>query len=320
VGIDVSKAKLDVALRFDDGEKHFIVSNDASGLRTLLQHLRRVSCRIVLESTGRYHILCAFRLAQAGLDVRVINPIEARRYITASVRKKKTDKTDASVLAHVAMIERDIPRFTATKTDILIRQKMGLVCSLTRHIQSLHSTMRGYHEFQEVMRLSSSMTEGQIQRVVEKLRERKSALEVEIGELVAQDEQRREHVQLAASIPGISPFLASLLCHMLRTDCESPKQWIHFVGLNVSERQSGQWRGRGKLSKRGNAYLRKRLFCAAWGAALRNNQFRAYYEKLRADGKSYKEALIVIARKQLRILFAVLRNGVPFSPEYCVLP
>ena len=92
-----------------------------------------------------------------------------------------------------------------------------------------------------------------------------------------------------------------------------PKQWIAFVGLDVTVRQSGNWKGRGKLSKRGNPYLRKRLYTAAWGAQMNDEAFAAEYRNLREAGRTYREAIVILSRKILRIAFAVCKNDRPYE-------
>lgn len=319
VGIDVSKNKLDIVLRRDQGdEHHFIVANSRPGTGKLIRALNRCACPVVMESTGRFHILCALLLHEAGFDVRVINPIIAHRYVTASIRKKKMDKADAAVLAHVAAMEKDIPRFTATKLDIHVRQKIGLLCSLERQLQALRATRERYLEFQKVIGLSASRAERQLRKIVRLLGEQMEDLRNEVEQMVSDIPDMRSRSALACTVPGISPYLATILCHTLRTDCVSPKQWIHYVGLDVSVHQSGTWKGHGKLSKRGSGYLRKRLFGAAWGAMQHNPHFRRYYDSLRGEGRSYREGINIIARKILCILFGVLKSGQPFSEERLV--
>jgi len=78
---------------------------------------------------------------------------------------------------------------------------------------------------------------------------------------------------------------------MLDREVKSAHSWTAYVGLDVSVRQSGTWRGRGKLTKRGNAYIRKRLFQAAWGACLNYDYVRAYYDRLKAEGRKHVEAV-----------------------------
>ena len=90
------------------------------------------------------------------------------------------------------------------------------------------------------------------------------------------------------------------------------------MNLSVSPnllRESGTWRGRGKLTKRGNPYLRKRLFCAAWGAVMHYEVVHDYCEDLKAKGRNHVEALVMIARKLLRIAYAVLTKGVEYDEK-----
>ena len=319
VGIDVSKDTLAVTLRFSDHEEHLTVPNTPNGLTALHRKLRLCPCVLIMESTGRYHILAAFLLTEKGYDVRIVNPIQAKRYISASTRKTKTDKTDAAALAHMGITEQKLPeRFALSKSDIQIRQKIGLLSSLETHLQSLGRSLKTYGEFQEQMDIKRSAAERALLKVREKLKQEKEHLEEEIQALVLQNDTKQRSHELACSIPGVSAFIASLLCQLLNVQCATAKQWIAFVGFDVSLNQSGRWKGRGKLSKRGNGYLRKKLFQAAWGAVMHEPRFRAYYDRLKQEGHSHRAATVIIARKLLRILFAVLKMQTPFSVDACI--
>lgn len=318
VGIDVSKDTLAVCLRFPDREEHLTIPNTISGIAGLRRTLKACSCPLIMESTGRYHLLCAFLLSQDGYDVRVLNPLQAKRYVSASIRKIKSDRTDASALAQMGITERHLPgNFTLGKREIQIRQKVGLLSSLEHQLQSFTQMLKGYQEFHGALDLALGTAERKMIRLVERMQQEKERLAAEVVSLIGEDEERRTMRDLACSIPGISEFTGSLLVHFLSRQCTSPKQWIAFVGFDVSVRESGTWKGRGKLSKRGFSYLRKRLFSAAWGAAMNHPAFRAYYDRLKAQGSSHREAIVIIARKLLRILFAVLKSGHPFSLEQC---
>ena len=318
IGIDVSKARLSIAARSLRGEKLFSVNNTPAGIRALTQKYSTSDCRFILESTGRFHILPAYLLSQKGYDVRVVNPLAAKRYIQASIRKRKTDPADASALAHMGAVDQKLPTpFAQGKREIRIRNMMGLLSSLERQIQSLNRMLGSYAEFQEQLALQQSPAEKGLIDATRTLRLQKEHLAQEIQDLILEDERSKKCVELACTIPGISPLTSSLLCHLLDQQCAHPKQWIAFVGFDIAERASGTWTGRGKLSKRGNAYLRKRLFSAAWGAVMNDASFRAYYDSLKEKGHSHREALVIIARKQLRILFSVLKNHTPFSSNEC---
>ena len=116
-------------------------------------------------------------------------------------------------------------------------------------------------------------------------------------------------------VPLRFAYTAGLQELFLRPDVPSPKSWSAFIGIDVSVKQSGTWRGRSKLSKRGNAYLRKRMFQAAWGAMQNAPEFKAYYQRLRDQGRSYKESLLMIARKQLRIAYILWTTGETYQSD-----
>ncbi len=320
VGIDVSKDALVGVIRLPTEERHFTVPNSKNGVTALHRKLGGCRCPLIMESTGRYHILPALLLSERGYDVRVVNPVHAKRYMRSSVRNKKTDKADASALAQMGVTDQKLPsRFLLSAADVALRQKIGLLSSLEHKLQSLRLTLKMYRAFQRSVGVAASAAEDGVGEVIKALERQKEVLEREIETDVGQDEAKRKSAALAASVPGISPLTASILCQMLSPSCVCAKQWVAFVGYDVSERQSGTWRGKGRLSKRGNPYLRKRLYMAAWGVVQNEQQFHAYYERLRAQGRSYREALVIIARKLLRIVFAVLRRERPFSWDCCVL-
>jgi transposase len=107
IGIDVSKAKLDAALR--PGDESFSVANDPRGIAVLIKQLKKLSIsRIVLEASGGYEIAAASELAAAGLPVAVVNPRQVRDFARATGRLAKTDTIDARVLAHFAELIQPI--------------------------------------------------------------------------------------------------------------------------------------------------------------------------------------------------------------------
>jgi transposase len=101
VGIDVSKDRLDVAVR-PSGEA-FAVSRDAAGVEQLVARLRKLSPHIVaLEATGGFETVVAAALGAAGLPVVVVNPAQVRAFAKAIGQRAKTDPIDAGVVAHFA--------------------------------------------------------------------------------------------------------------------------------------------------------------------------------------------------------------------------
>ena len=120
------------------------------------------------------------------------------------------------------------------------------------------------------------------------------------------------------SIPGISECVATLFLHLFDTSKGVTAQsWVAYAGLDVSVRESGTWHGICRLTKRGNAFLRKRLFSSAWGAWQNDSNFKEYYCKLKEQGRPHVEILTMLSRKQIRIAFSVLENGISYDSELC---
>jgi transposase len=315
VGIDVSKDNLMLCKKYSDGKKFvFEIRNRNDEIRKIARELKKekYSGKIIVESTGRHHLPGALEMSRNGLDVRVINPLIANKYIKSSIRKIKTDKRDAEVLAEIAIKEEKLPqRFDSDENTMKIRKKVSLIATLDKQLQKLSAAMNEFIKTGEDLGLKLSITEKHIFKTIGILKEQKKELEKEVERLALGSKHKRDIAERYTSIPGVSAYLASLATLFFDEEghSQSAKQWIAFAGMDISVRESGNWRGKGKLTKRGNGYLRKRLFQSAWGAVMHNGEFKEYYEYLRAKGKSYVESLMIIARKIIAIMFALSKNN-----------
>jgi transposase len=320
VGIDVSKENLSICLDFKNGSRKFseIRNSEAEIARFAKSGIAGYQGKIVMESTGRYHCLPAVILAEQGFDARVINPLLAKKYFTSSIRKVKSDKKDSEVLAEIAAKEEKLPnRFSLDRSALEIRRKISLLGSLEKQTQQLTATMSDHNETKKQLKIKPSSTEKEIMKTIAKLKKLKQDLEKEIIDGGRREKEAAEKAELYGTIPGVSGYLSVLAAIYFSADYqESSKQWIAFSGLDVSVKQSGKWTGKGKLTKRGNAYLRKRLFSAAWGAMMHDEQFRKYYDYLRKDcNRKYKEALVIISKKIVRIMFELAKSNTVYDPN-----
>lgn len=318
VGIDVGKDNLSICLAYQNQTHRVMeIKNNAAEINSFMQdNLAQYKQKIILESTGRFHLLPAVMLSENQLDVRVINPLISKKYSAGSIRKVKSDKQDAIMLSGIALKEEKLPEaFHFTRKQLGIKKKISLIASLEKQVQQLNSIMKDFSETKKTLELSFSETEMQVFKTITQLTKQKNKLEKEIEKESIQNNFNK-YGKTFSSITGISPYVATVAAMFFSDQyLESPKQWIAYAGLDVSVRQSGKWKGRCSLTKRGNAYLRKRLYSAAWGAKMHSEEFRKYYDKLRAGGRNYVETLIIIARKIVRIMFSLVKNGTLFNPE-----
>lgn len=319
IGVDVSKADLHIAyLGAAQCVTHECIANEPTAVQRWVQRLvgGGYGQMIIMESTARYHYLAAWRLSEAGQDVRVINPLLSSKHLKGQVRKTKTDRHDAEVLARMALSEPKLPPpQVISAKGLQIRQKMGLLQSLEKRLQSLSRTLADYQASCAQLSLSLSEAEQGLVELVKQLQHQRQALINELDRLMMSVDCPEEQLARLQTLPGYSRLVSQLVLTLLRQDVTSAKAWHAYVGMDISVRESGTRRGRGRLTKRGNAYLRKRLYCAAWGAYMHYAEVRAYYDWLKAQGRAHKEALVIIARKLLAMAFALLKNQTTYDPN-----
>lgn len=320
-GVDVSSEKLDLFIMNQNEQgKHKVFSNTKSGIKTMIEwlELNNFEGKIVMESTGSYHELLAVTLFIAGINVFVINPIQAKKYTISQIRKVKTDKNDAKILAEMALKEKKLPVFDFTSKDLEIKKRFSLIRSLEKHLQSLKATITNYEAAQKKLGNELIEVEREIIKIVKDLSKKIEKLEREIVKLVfpKNDEQALKDKEILTSIIGVSDYYAALVYfYYSRIKGKKMSSWIAYTGLEVSVVESGKWKGTGKLVKRGNKYLRKRNFGAGWGATMHDQFFREYYDILKKDGRKHKEALLIIGRKVLRIAYSCLKKQEKFDPK-----
>lgn len=311
IGIDVSKAQLVVGAINEGRPQVLTLDNDQAHVEALGRALcaRGFTGKIVLESTGYYHWCAAVGLAEAGLDVRLVNPLMASKHARSAIRKTKTDPVDTIGLGHLGLTERRLPpRFDKSPTYVRLRHQMGLVQKLDKLLQSLQAAVKDFQAACECVGESSDSPAFQtLLTTVQQLRTDKRRLLAEFEHDVTQHNDGPSTAY--QSVPGISATAAAVMQLMLNPQVERANAWIAYSGLDLSVRRSGTWVGRSRLSKRGNPYLRKRLYQAGWGAAMNDADFKGYYDQLRSQGRAHKEAVVIIARKLLRIAFNLAKTG-----------
>jgi len=301
VGIDVSKAKFDYAFLSDQQVRYQgICANDPRDITEWIQKLETHGVRkdtpCVLESTGIYHVPVSLLLRDAGYTVHCINPILTRKYQQSSIRGAKTDAIDARRLAEIGIIESGLPIFTATRAQLYQRRLMSTLATLEREYQSLKRSFGALQESADALGVTESIPG---KALVTEMGRTMRSLE---SEIIA---RAPTHARILAETPGVSLRAAAILLATLEGKTFAHRdQLTAFVGLDIRVRQSGTYRGRGKLSKRGDGYLRKVLHQIAWGLKRYDPYYQALYARLRAEKRHYTECLVIIARKFLRRLHA----------------
>ena len=304
VGIDVSKARLDVHVH--PHNQSFAVDNDAAGVAALAERLGRIEglVGIGLEASGRYEQLAVAHLAAAKLPVLVLNPVQVRRYGQAIGSKAKTDPIDARLIARfmhaVRPPHKPLPDASTMALEALIARRRQLVAMLVAERQRRMQAAAG------PVRLS-------LARIVTTLENELRQLDSLIDTTVRGTPLWRDQEDLLASVPGIGKTIArTLLAELPELGTLKPKQIAALVGLAPYTRQSGTWRGKSFIGG-GRTAVRSALFMGALVAARHNPTLKAFRDRLVAAGKPKLVALIATARKLITILNAILRDRKPWQ-------
>jgi transposase len=305
VGIDVSKERLDVAVR-PSGEM-FVVSRDAEGLDALIMKLTPLApAAVAVEATGGYETVVAASLAAAGLAIVVVNPAQVRSFAQALGKRAKTDPIDAGVIAHF---------LEATKPQIrpLPDEETRLLADLVARRRQIVAMIVA--ERQRQKRLTNRRLQKSIARLLAALQKELSSLETGIDETVRGSPAWREKEDLLASVPGVGKIIArTLLAELPELGTLDRRKVAALVGLAPWTRQSGKWKGKSFIGG-GRADVRSTLFLGAMVAARRNPDLKAFRDRLVAAGKPKLVALVATARKLLTILNAILRDQKPWRQQ-----
>lgn len=303
VGIDVSKAALDVAQR-PTGEA-WRVANEEAGIAELVDRLRPLRPElIVLEATGGLERLVVAALALAGLPVAVVNPRQVRDFAKATGRLAKTDALDAAALAHFAEAIRPQPR------PLPDAQSQALAALVERRHQLVGMLTAEKNRLRQALPAVRPQIAAHIAWLEQALREE----DVELDQMLHASPLWRERDQLLRSVPGVGPTVSlTLLAHLPELGQGAVKHVATLVGLAPLNRDSGAWRGTRSIWG-GRRQVRAALYMAALVGVRYNPALRAFYERLLAHGKPKKVALTACMHKLLTILHAVLRDRAPWQP------
>jgi transposase len=315
LGIDVSKAKQDVVLvRPEHKPQHGIFDNNSAGFKKLLRWLKKHKCEPVwacLEATGTYGDAVAQALYEAGHSVSVVNPARIKAYGQSQLRRNKTDKQDALLIADYCRTQK--PPLWTPPSPVWLELR-----AMVRHLDDLQAMRQ-----QEVNRLGSGVSSP---TVVAALQQHITFLEQQIEDLkdriqdhINQHPNLKRDRDLLDSIPGIGALTAAKLLAEIRDirAFDSPAQLVAYAGLNPKQRLSGSSiRGQAHISKIGNAALRKALFFPAIAAKRFNPPMRALAHRLEAAGKTAMVIVVAVMRKLLHLAYGILKSGLSFDPDF----
>lgn len=315
LGIDISKDSFHVELSNNDKLRHRRFTNRKEGfaeLRVWLAKHKAIVVHACLEATGPYSEALALYLHEQGHTVSVINPAQIKAFGQSELSRNKDDRPDAGLIRRFC--EKQQPA-AWTPPPAHFRELQAL----TRHLENLLETRQ-----QQLNRLETATTK----EVVKSLRKLVTHLEAEIqrterqiNDHVDRHPDLKQQCQLLESIPGIGKRTATKLLAEIEdiSQYKSARQVAAYAGLTPRNNRSGTMRGQTRLSKTGNARVRKALFLPAMVAKRHNPVVRSFCQRLAGHGKNKMQLLGAAMRKLLHIAFGVLKSGKVFDPDHELL-
>lgn len=302
IGVDVAKDTVVAAPHGQTTSR--TVANTPTALAAWLKTLPPAA-QIGLESTGSYHTTLARLAHRAGFTVYVLNPKDVRHYASAIGKRAKTDHVDALLLArfvaheHAGLHPWHPPTRAQQQMDSLLKRRATLV--------KAQGMLR-----QTLAHLTPLKTESQA--MLASLTQLIAAIDRQLEQAMAAHPATQAKATYVRSIPGVGLLTGTALVTLFdRLPAARADAVVAFTGLDPRPCDSGTKRGRRRLSKRGPGELRRLLFNAAMSAA-RTRTWKPFYERERAKGLPTTAALVCLARRLVRVAFAVYRKNVPFDP------
>ncbi len=308
IGFDIGKNEIIGVLVNKAGmqKEVFCLANEKREILTFLREKNKQhkSLRIATEATGQYHRSLALCCLKLNIPCFVLNPIITKQFTKATVRKKKTDITDALAVARLGLRKEG---------SLATKEMFNPLKRIDRAGYRLGKMLQGLNlmkkELEETLPRERALTE-KLNLISDRLKEAASFIAQRIDRDI--DDSLK---QLLCSIIGVGPQIARTLIVEIGNIERFPsgKELVAFSGLDPKVKQSSQTLKRNvRLTLRGSPFLRRSIFIAASIAQRHDEELKLYYEKKRKEGKTYREATCAVARKMLYRVYAVWKRKTPY--------
>ena len=326
LGIDISKNKFDCALIRDIGSskiKTKALPNRLEGFNQLTEWLYKnigedlSLLKIFMEATGVYHEALAEHLHEKGIAVYLFNPADSAHYAKYD-SLHKTDKADSQSLARAGI-------------DRLMHHKVRQWQPAAPHIKWLNALLARLDALQsDLQREDNRMEKAGFSSVPEAVSQSINTMQINLKQQISTITQEIEqHIDrhpdlkkdraLLRSIPGVGEVVSLRMTALYHSkDFTSASQMAAYLGLVPRKRESGKYKGKAMLSKRGNPVIRAKLYMAAVVAKTWNPDINAHYRRLKARNKTEMQTIGAAMRRLVQICFGVLKHQCEYQAKVTI--
>lgn len=316
IGIDISKETFDACFSFNEDEKSVqdSYSYDEKGIRQFLKKVQD-DCICVMEATGVYHLRLAYALYERRVSVSIVNPLSVKNFSRAVMCRTKTDKADARLLVEYAR-RMEITIWEPTPANyIRIQQLYRSIEMFQQNILQAENQLEAI----SCSPVSDSTLTVMLRKHIRQLRRRIESLEKQLEKLIGQEDGRA--IDNISSIPGVGKKTAIALLTATKGmhGFNNYKQVSSYFGLCPRIYDSGKSvHGKAHICKMGMGWIRKLLYMCSISAIRCNKACVDLFERLREKGKPVKVAMIAVANKLLKQIFAIVKNNQAYSEIYAI--
>lgn len=325
-GIDVAQKELVVSLgrMYDDwspevyGHKTF--PNTEAGFIALILWIKKqtqqdVAVRFAMEATGVYHESLAYFLTDKGFEISIVLPNKISNYFRTLEVKTITDKT-ASEAITLFGLERKLdsweqPKELYKKLRQLTRERGQLVEERTAIKNQLHA--------EQTEAKPNKKTIGRIKKRIELLNKQEKEIKAEIDEVIKEDGEMKHLLVILCSLPGVGLLTAvTVLAETNGFDLiRNKRQLASYAGFDIKEKQSGtSVKGKPRISKKGNKYLRKAMHFPALTAIRHDERFKAVFARIVSKHGIKMKAAVAVQRKLLEMIYILYKTRTVYDKEY----
>lgn len=313
IGIDISKSSFDVAVEKSNQYHYYKFSNDRAGFKELLKVINTGEHWCVMEASGPYYLKLAWYLREQGIVLSVINPLVIRRFCQMRLIRAKTDKKDAAMIAEYGKTER--PK--AWKEEDAYVMELKQMQAYVDILEKTHTALINQLEAFDQSPIPSPTVRKGLFKMIGQTEKQMKETEKQMDAIVTK--YHGEMMEQIKSVPGIGKKTGLLLVVVSGgfTKFENAKQLSSYLGLSPRIYLSGtSVKGKARICKMGMSRVRAMLYVCSWSAIKCNKACKELYERLVAKGKSKRLALIAVANKLLKQVFAVATKGMMYDENY----
>jgi len=306
VGVDVSKAKLDFVLA-DDQQPLSINNTRKEIVGKLVGQIENPECTIVvMEATGGYEDQLVTLLHEHKIALAVVNPRRVRNFADGLGWDAKTDPIDARAIAFYGRVVRPEAQMAKSGEEKKLKNLVG------RRRQLLDLINQEDNRLKQTADLE---IRGYIQQTLETLNKQVKTIDERLAQSVKSNTADARKIEILESVKGLGPVTVStLLAELPELGRLNRGQIAKLVGVAPMNRDSGQV-SRKRKTQGGRSYVRRVLYMATLVATRFNCRIKVFYQRLVAQGKPKKVALVAAMRKLLTILNTLVKNDVLWNAE-----